>query len=70
MNLNIARKIILNNFNKKCHFIYKGSRNQFEEFDGIIKKVFPRVFIILLKDNKYYCFSYNDIVTKNLKILL
>ena len=68
MNLNFARKMITEKMDIPLHFLYKGPRNQIEEFDGCIIKCFPAVFVILTKDNIVKTFSYNDFIIKNLKI--
>ena len=68
MNLDTVRKSINDKIGKRYHFIYKGSRNQVEEFDGIITKCFSSVFLIELDDGSYKSFSYNDFIIKNIKI--
>ena len=46
---------------KKVKFRYNGSRNQVEEFDGIITACYDHVFIISL-DNLRKSFSYSDVL--------
>ena len=47
--------------NKKIKFRYNGSRNQTEEFEGIITDCYNYVFIINL-GNMNKSFSYSDVL--------
>ena len=69
MNLNVAREAIREKINQTCFFIYKGPRNQIEEFKGKIIKCFPSVFVVCTTDNVIKSFSYSDFVIKNIKII-
>ncbi len=69
MNLDHIKKYIYDNLNVYHHFIYKGSRNLIEEFDGKIIKVFPAIFIIELDNGSIKSFNYNDVIIKHLKIV-
>ena len=56
---------------KKLHFKYNGSRNQIEEFDGIIDDTYNSVFIIRLIDNQCIkSFTYNDIINESLQFFI
>ena len=46
MNLNLAKNKVMNELGITHHFLFKGIRNQIEEFDGIIIKCFPAIFVI------------------------
>lgn len=46
---------------KKVRFRYNGSRNQVEEFDGIIVNCYKNIFIIDI-GNMYKSFSYSDVL--------
>ena len=46
---------------KRIKFRYNGSRNQIEEFEGVITDCYNYVFIIVL-DNKRKSFSYSDVL--------
>ena len=47
---------------KLIHFKYNGSRNQIEEFDGIIESTYNAVFTIKnVNNNELKSFTYNDI---------
>ena len=51
------------------HFIYNGTRNQIEEFDGEIVGLYNYVFLIKVKEtNVIKSFSYSDILIGSLKI--
>lgn len=69
MNINVAKKIVLENLKKRHRFLYKGSRNQNEEFIGSITKMFPAVFIIELADKSVKSFCYSDLLIGNLRII-
>ena len=47
--------------NRKIKFRYNGSRNQIEEFEGIITDCYNYVFIINL-GNMNKSFSYSDVL--------
>lgn len=47
--------------NKKIMFRYNGSRNQIEEFEGIITSCYNYIFIID-SDNIKKSFSYSDVL--------
>ena len=69
MNLDYAKNKIIENVGIKHHFLFKGSRNQIDEFYGKIVKCFPSVFIIELENGVIRSFSYNDFIINNLKIV-
>ena len=69
MNLNYARTKVKEKLGIPSKFIYKGTRGQVEEFEGIITKCFSSVFIIETKDNITKSFTYNDFIIKNIKII-
>ena len=51
---------------KRIKFKYNGSRNQIEEFEGIILSCYKYIFIIRV-DNLNKSFSYSDILIGNLE---
>lgn len=60
---------ILEKKDKVLRFRYNGSRNQIEEFQGIIIGVYNYIFTIrLLNNNEIKSFSYSDILIKKLEI--
>ena len=52
---------------KKIKFRYNGSRNQIEEFEGIIKNCYNSVIIIDM-GNMNKSFSYSDILIGTLEV--
>ena len=69
MNLDKAKEMVMMKLNIPCKFIYRGSRNQLEEFEGKITNCYSSVFIIRTVDGVTKSFSYNDFIIKNLKII-
>ncbi len=69
MNLNKVKGYIQEIKNTSCKFVYKGTRNQKEEFYGVIIKCFPSVFVVQTTDNVIRTFSYNDFIMNNIKII-
>ncbi len=56
---------------KLIRFKYNGSRNQIEEFFGIIENTYNSIFTIKLKDSETLkSFSYNDVINKTLQIFI
>ena len=55
---------------KRINFRYNGSRNQIEEFTGIITEMYDYVFTIKIinSNNKLKSFSYSDVLTNTLEI--
>ncbi|MDD6879056.1 MAG: Veg family protein [bacterium] len=70
MNIKKIKTSIEKNLGKELRFKFNGSRNQTEEFDGIIEKVYNYVFTIKISNNnnQIKSFSYNDVLTENLEI--
>ena len=68
MMLDGVKEYVLKNVGVKHKFVYKGSRNQTDEFYGTIKDTYPKVFTVLSVDNKIRSFSYSDILISNLRI--
>ena len=56
---------------KKLKFKYNGARNQIEEFNGKIIKLYPSIFIVsLVGDNDTIkSFSYSDLITESVEII-
>lgn len=69
MNLEYAKKKVKDNLLVNRSFIYKGIRNQVEEFEGMIDKCYSGVFTIKLASGRLVSFSYNDVIIGNLVIL-
>ena len=69
MILDNVRKYISDNLGVFHKFIFYGSRNQTEEFLGILTKVYPAIFVITLENGQIRSYSYNDVLISNLKIV-
>lgn len=50
-------------------FRFHGTRNQTDEFQGVIRDLYPAIFTIQLDNKKIKTFSYSDILTQSLEIL-
>ena len=53
--------------NQKKHFKINGSRNQIEEFDGIITESYNYIFVVETENVKK-SFSYSDVLINNIEI--
>ena len=67
--MNKIKNKIMENVGIKHKFIFNGSRNQIEEFEGVINGTYNKVFTILVNDNTIKSFSYSDVLTNNLEII-
>ena len=54
--------------NKKIKLKVNGSRNQIEEFEGIITETYNYIFIVETNNIKK-SFTYSDILNNNLEII-
>lgn len=69
MNLDTAKRLIKERLNIPSKFIYRGIRNQIEEFEGEIIECYPSIFLVKTSNNLIKSFSYNDFIIKNIKII-
>ena len=69
MNLDIVRNKVKSYLGVHSKFIYRGSRNQIEEFGGRIVNCYKSVFIIETDDHIIKSFTYNDYIIRNIKII-
>ena len=67
--MNKIKLKVKENVGIKHKFVFNGSRNQTEEFEGIINKTYNKVFTILANGNTLKSFSYSDVLTNNLEIV-
>lgn len=67
MNLDLIRKKIELNLNKKVRITVYGLRNKISRYEGILYKTYPNIFSII-EDGKEKSFSYNDYITGDIKI--
>ena len=71
MTIDKIKEIVKNNRGVERSFRFRGTRNQIDEFDGIITDMYQAIFIISVKDNtsRVKSFSYSDLLTENLEII-
>lgn len=67
MNLNIVKDQINQNLNKKVRVSVFGLRNRVDRFEGILYKVYPNIFTVLINGEEK-SFTYRDVVTGEVKI--
>ena len=71
MNISKIKSDIETYKGKTIHFKYNGSRNQIEEFDGIIESTYNAIFTIKIEDtNNIKTFTYNDVISESLQIFI
>ncbi len=67
--INKIRNDLLNKMDKVLNFRYNGTRNQTEEFKGIITEIYNSIFIVRIVDKEEVrSFTYSDILIGNLEI--
>ena len=68
--INKIRDDIINKKGEKLHFKFNGSRNQIEEFDGVIDNTYNFIFTIKILNDKEQIksFTYSDVLINNLEI--
>ena len=54
---------------KKKTFVFNGSRNQIDKFDGVITAMYPGIFVITLETGSVRSYSYSDLLISNLEII-
>ncbi len=67
MNINIIKEEIKSHLNENVEIKVYGMRNKTSSYKGIINKTYPNIFTILT-DNNEKSFSYNDVITGDIKI--
>lgn len=67
MNIKKIKEKVESLKNKKIKFKLNGTRNQIEEFEGIITEIYNYIFIVETNNIKK-SFSYSDILINNLEI--
>ena len=72
MNISKIKEELEKNKGKAINFRFNGSRNQVEEFRGIIENTYNYVFTIKLLNNyeQRRSFSYSDVLTDSLEIFI
>ncbi len=69
MTIDKIREYIDSNTSKKILFRVNGSRNQIEEFYGIIVAVYKSIFLIRTENGLIKSFSYSDVLIGNIEIV-
>lgn len=69
MNLDTAKNKVKSYLGIHHKFIYRGVRNQIEEFEGKIVECYPSIFIIETDDSTIKSFTYSDFIIRNIKII-
>ncbi len=67
MNINIVKEEISKNINKKVRIAVYGLRNRVNKYEGIIYKIYPNLFTVLI-DGEEKSFNYRDVITGEVKI--
>ena len=71
MNISIVKDTLRRNVGRKAIIKCNLGRKKYEEYQAIIKEIYDNIFLVELnKDNniEIKSFSYNDIITKNIRI--
>lgn len=64
---NIKKKVEMNKGLLK-RFVFHGTRNQNEEFEGTIIKMYNSLFLVKTIDGQIRSYSYADVLISNLEI--
>ena len=67
MNINIIKEDICKNINKKVIVSVYGLRNKVNRYEGILYKVYPNLFTVLVNGEEK-SFNYRDVITGEVKI--
>ena len=69
MMLDKIKEVVCSNVGKKKKFIFYGSRNQIDEFEGVILNCYPALFVVEVSNSHIKSFSYSDLLIGCLKIV-
>lgn len=67
MNINLVKEEIRKHLHENVLVSVYGMRNRINRYEGIIYKVYPNIFTILINDEEK-SFPYRDIITGDVKI--
>lgn len=67
MNINIIKNEVKSKLNSKVIISVYGMRNRVNKFEGILYKVYPNLFTVLVNDEEK-SFCYRDLITGDVKI--
>ena len=66
--INKIKREIKQNIGNRVKILYNGSRNKKEEYIGLIKEVYPNIFIVEVQNSEIKSFSYCDVLTNTVEI--
>ena len=70
MSIELIRDKMVTYKGQTLSFRFNGSRNQVEEFEGIIVGTYDSIFTIMTRESNFLkSFSYSDVLTKKLVVL-
>lgn len=69
MTIEKIKELVRKNKGVKRNFVFHGSRNQNEMFEGVITAVYPAIFIITLDSDQVRAYSYSDLLISNLEMV-
>lgn len=67
MNINLVKEEISKKLNSKVMVSVYGMRNRVSRLEGILYKIYPNLFTILV-DGEEKSFCYRDVITGDVKI--
>lgn len=67
MNINLVKEEISKKINSKVMVSVYGMRNRVSRLEGILYKIYPNLFTILV-DGEEKSFCYRDVITGDVKI--
>ena len=67
MNINIVKEEIKKKINSKVNISVFGLRNRVNRYEGVIYKVYPNIFTVLIAGEEK-SFTYRDVITGEIKI--
>ena len=67
MNINIIKDEINKNIHRKVSIAVHGLRKRVHRYDGVIYKIYPNLFTILINGEEK-SFNYRDVITGEVKI--
>ena len=69
MMLDKIKNQVKDRIGQELYFRFNGSRNQIEEFKGVVNAAYSAVFTIMVDNYGVRSFSYSDLLTNNLEII-
>ena len=68
MNIKKIKSYLFTRIGSNIIILYYGSRNKKEKYSGVLYQLYDNVFTIKLITGEIKCFSYTDILIKNIQI--